>query len=289
MRIFDFTSTNLTGKDLKKASVQFSQQQGATSEPVIALEFTDEGKKLFADITSKNINKPVAIFLDNRLVTSPIVNEPIMDGRAVISGNFTPESASELSIMLNAGALPVPIKVVEQKNISATLGEDSITKSVTAGAIGLGLVMLFMIMLYGLNGLIANIALAIYALITLTVYKLIPVTLTLPGIAGFILSVGMAVDSNILIFERLKEELRMDRPFSVALELGFGRAWDSIKDANLATIITALVLINPFNFNFLNTSGMVKGFAITLLIGVIISLFTGIIVTRTLMRVFLKR
>ena len=187
--------------------------------------------------------------------------------------------------MLNAGALPVPIKVIEQKNISATLGEASITKSITAGGIGLGLVMLFMLFYYGLNGLIANIALLIYGLITLTVYKLIPVTLTLPGIAGFILSVGMAVDSNILIFERLKEELRAGRPFTVALELGFGRAWDSIKDANLATIITSLVLINPLNFSFLNTSGMVKGFALTLLIGVVISLFTGIIVTRTLMRV----
>ena len=284
IRIFDFTSTKLTGKDLKKSSVQFSQQQGATSEPVVSLEFTDEGRDLFADITTKNINRPVAIFLDDRLVTSPLVNEPIKDGRAVISGNFTPESASELSIMLNAGALPVPIKVVEQKNISATLGESSITKSVTAGSIGLGLVMLFMLLLYGWNGLIANVALLIYGLITLTVYKLIPVTLTLPGIAGFILSVGMAVDSNILIFERLKEELRADRPFATALELGFGRAWDSIKDANLATIITSLVLINPFNFSFLNTSGMVKGFAITLLIGVVISLFTGIIVTRTLMR-----
>ena len=286
-RIFSFTSTNLTGKDLKKASVQFSQGSGATNQPVVALEFSEEGKQSFADITSRNLNKPVAIFLDDRLVTSPLVNEPIPDGRAVISGNFTPEAASELSIMLNAGALPVPIKVVEQKNISATLGEASITKSITAGAIGLGLVMLFMILLYGFNGILANIALLIYGLITLTIYKLIPVTLTLPGIAGFILSVGMAVDSNILIFERLKEELRAGRPFAVSLELGFGRAWDSIKDANLATIITSLVLINPFNFSFLNTSGLVKGFAITLLIGVIISLFTGVVVTRTLMRVFL--
>ncbi len=289
MRIFDFTSTNLTGKDLKKATVEFSTGQGATNQPVVALEFTNQGKQLFADITSRNLNRPVAIFLDDQLVTSPLVNEPILDGRAVISGNFTPEAASELSIMLNAGALPVPIKVIEQKNISATLGEASITKSITAGGIGLGLVMLFMFLYYGLNGLIANLALLVYGLITLTVYKLIPVTLTLPGIAGFILSVGMAVDSNILIFERLKEELKAGRPFPVALELGFGRAWDSIKDANLATIITSLVLINPLNFNFLNTSGMVKGFALTLLIGVIISLFTGIIVTRTFMRVFLSK
>ncbi|MEA3355010.1 MAG: protein translocase subunit SecD [Patescibacteria group bacterium] len=283
-RIFSFKSTGLTGKDLKKSLVSFSNSQGSANQPVVSLEFTKQGSEKFAAITTRNINRPVAIFLDNQLVTAPTVNEAILNGQAVISGNFTPETASQLSIQLNAGALPVPIKIINQKNISATLGQDSIEKSITAGIIGLGLVMIFMILLYGLNGLIANIALFIYGLITLTIYKLIPITLTLPGIAGFILSVGMAVDSNILIFERLKEELRNNRPFSVALELGFGRAWDSIKDANIATIITSLVLINPFNFSFLNTSGMIRGFAITLLIGVIISLFTGIIVTRSLIR-----
>ena len=288
-RVFSFKSTGLTGKDLKKSLVSFSGGQGGANQPVVGLEFTKEGSEKFENITSRNINRPVAIFLDNQLITAPTVNEVINDGRAVISGNFTPEIASELSIQLNAGALPVPIKIIEQKNISATLGQDSIEKSVTAGVVGLGLVMIFMILLYGLNGLLANIALLIYGLITLSIYKLIPVTLTLPGIAGFILSVGMAVDSNILIFERLKEELRSGRPFSIALELGFGRAWDSIKDANIATIITSLVLINPLNFSFLNTSGMVRGFAITLLVGVIISLFTGIVVTRTLMRTFLRR
>ena len=169
------------------------------------------------------------------------------------------------------------------------MGSDSIQKSLTAGVVGLGLVMLFMIGLYGVNGFLADVALVIYGLITLSIYKLIPVTLTLPGIAGFILSVGMAVDSNILIFERLKEELRADRPFAVALELGFGRAWDSIKDANVATIITSLVLLNPLNLNWLNTSGPVRGFALTLFLGVVISLFTGIVVTRTLMRTFLLK
>ena len=285
IRIFSFTSTGLTGKDLKKATVEFGQSNQTAGQPTVSLEFTKEGAEKFAEITTNNVSRPVAIFLDNQLVTSPIVNEPIKDGRAIISGNFTPEAASELTIQLNAGALPVPIKVIEQKNISATLGSDSVQKSIQAGIIGLSLVMLFMLLLYGKNGLIANLALIIYGFITLTIYKLIPVTLTLPGIAGFILSVGMAVDSNILIFERLKEELRAKRPFAVALELGFGRAWDSIKDANIATIITALVLINPLNWNFLNTSGMVRGFAVTLLIGVTISLFTGIVVTRTFMRV----
>jgi len=287
MRVFSFTSTGLTGKELKKAAVNFDQSGQTSGQPVVALEFTPTGAQKFADITQRNVSRPVAIFLDDQLVTAPIVNEPITTGQAVISGNFTSEAASQLTIQLNAGALPVPIKIVEQKNISATLGADSVIKSVKAGIVGLGLVMLFMILLYGKNGFLADIALIIYGLITLTVYKLIPVTLTLPGIAGFILSVGMAVDSNILIFERLKEELRTDRPFSVALELGFGRAWDSIKDANTATIMTALVLINPLNWNFLNTSGMVRGFALTLLIGVLISLFTGIVVTRTLMRLFL--
>jgi preprotein translocase subunit SecD len=286
-RIFSFESTGLTGKDLKKASVSFDQGGQTSGQPVVALEFTPEGVDKFADITQRNVSRPVAIFLDDQLVTAPLVNEPITTGQAVISGNFTPEAASQLTIQLNAGALPVPIKIIEQKNISATLGTDSVNQSLKAGLIGLGLVMLFMVLNYGLNGLLANLALLVYGLITLTVYKLIPVTLTLPGIAGFILSVGMAVDSNILIFERLKEELRAGRPFPVALELGFGRAWDSIKDANVATIITALILINPLNWNFLNTSGMVRGFALTLFIGVLISLFTGIVVTRTLMRLFL--
>jgi preprotein translocase subunit SecD len=256
---------------------------------VVSLRFTPEGGEKFAAITQRNLNQPLAIFLDNQLLTAPIVNEPILNGQAVISGNFTTQAATNLAIQLNAGALPVPIKIVEQKNISATLGADSINKSVKAGAVGLTLVMLFMLLYYGKNGLIADIALIIYGLLTLSIYKLIPVTLTLPGIAGFILSVGMAVDSNILIFERLKEELRAGRPFNIALELGFGRAWDSIKDANVCTIITSLVLLNPLNWHFLNTSGMVRGFALTLLIGVLISLFTGIVVTRTLMRVFLLK
>jgi len=286
--IYTFTSTQLTGKDLKKAGVSFSQSAKATGEPVVTLEFTQEGAKKFADLTTRNLGRPLAIFLDDVLITKPIVDEPILDGKAIISGNFTSQSASQLAIQLNAGALPVPIKIIEQKNISATLGADSVKKSLIAGAVGLSLVMIFMVLLYGFNGFLADIALVIYGLITLAIYKLIPITLTLPGIAGFILTIGMAVDSNILIFERLKEELWQGRPYSVALELAFGRAWDSIKDANLSTIITSLVLINPFNFNWLNTSGMVRGFAITLFIGVLVSLFTGIFVTRTFMRLFLK-
>ncbi|MEK7622948.1 MAG: protein translocase subunit SecD [Patescibacteria group bacterium] len=283
---FVFQPTGLTGQDLKKASVSFGQSN--SGEPVVDLEFTNEGATKFADLTQRNVNFPIAIFLDESLVTAPVVNEPILNGRAQISGNFTPEAASDLVIQLNAGALPVPIKIIEQTNISATLGSDSVSKSLTAGLLGLGLVMLFMVLYYGLNGLIADLALVLYGLITLSLYRLIPVTLTLPGIAGFILSVGMAVDANILIFERLKEELRAGRNFHLAMELGFGRAWDSIKDANTTTIVASLILLNPLNWQFLNTSGLVKGFALTLLIGVAISLFTGIFVTRTLMRVIYK-
>jgi protein-export membrane protein SecD len=184
--------------------------------------------------------------------------------------------------------LPVPIEVIEQRTIGASLGRASVAASVRAGVIGIGLVMLFMILYYGMKGFLSSLALLVYAILTVAVYKVIGITVTLPGIAGLLLSIGMAVDANILIFERMKEELRLGKPFDRSLELGFGRAWDSIKDANLATIVTALVLVNPLDFSFLNTSGLVRGFGLTLLIGVLISLFTGVVVTRTLLRLFLK-
>jgi len=283
-----FASTGLTGKDLKKAGVSFAQSGNQAGKPVVDLEFTGDGAKKFAAITQANVGKPLAIFLDEQLVINPIVNEPILDGHGVISGNFTSEQASILSIQLNAGALPVPVSIISQTNISATLGVASINQSVRAGLVGLVLVSAFMIIVYNWPGLIAVLGLIIYGLITLALYRLIPITLTLPGIAGLILSVGMAVDANILIFERLKEERRADRPFRLALELAFGRAWDAIKDANVTTIVVALILINPLNWQWLNTSGLVRGFALTLLLGVLTSLFTGIFVTRTLMRQFLK-
>lgn len=280
----DFKETQLTGKHLRKSQVQFDQ----TGKPEVGITFDEEGAKLFADITGRNIDRPLAIFLDEMPVTIPKVNTQITGGEAVITGSFTLEEAKNLSIQLNAGALPVPIEVLQQQNIGASLGQDSVNKSLQAGFVGLGMVMLFMILLYGFQGLLADIALVIYGLFTLALYKLIPVTLTLPGLAGFILSVGMAVDSNILIFERMKEELRMGKPWRTAMELGFGRAWDSIKDANMATLVTAFILFNPLDWSFLNSSGMVRGFALTLGLGVITSLFTGIIVTRTLMRLFYK-
>jgi len=278
--------TGLTGRHLVRAQVQFGQNMG---KPEVGLEFNEEGKKLFAEITKRNVGKPVAIFLDNLPVSIATVKEPILDGRAVISGDFDLKRAKEMVSQLNAGALPVPIELIEQRQIGPTLGEESVRKSLKAGLVGLGAVVSFMALYYGWLGLLADIGLIIYALITLALYKIIPVTLTLPGLTGFLLSVGMAVDSNILIFERMKEELRDGRPWNVAMELGFGRAWDSIRDANVCTLITCFLLFNPFNWSFLNTSGMVRGFALTLALGIFISLFTGIVVTRTLLRVFARK
>jgi len=280
----DFIPTGLTGKDLIRSDVEFSQN---TAEPEVGLVFNGDGAKKFSEITGRNVGRPLAIFLDEMPVTMPpTVNTQINDGRAVISGKFTLEAAKQLSTQLNAGALPVPVKVIEQRNIGAILGDQSVQRSIRAGLIGLVTVAFFMIVYYGDLGFLAVIALIIYSLLTFALYKLIPVTLTLPGIAGFILSIGMAVDSNILIFERMKEELRMGKPYNIAMELGFGRAWNSIRDANIATLITCFVLFNPFNWSFLNSSGMVRGFALNLALGVLLSLFTGIVVSRTLIRAF---
>ncbi|MDP2874021.1 MAG: protein translocase subunit SecD [bacterium] len=278
-------STGLTGKDLKKASVTFEQTKNT---PQVAIEFTDEGAKKFSDITGRLVGKPLAIFLDQVPLSAPTVQEKIEGGKAVITGQFNLEQAKKLAIQLNAGALPVPIKILQDRQIGATLGQEAVQKSLVAGIIGLALVALFMAGIYGRLGVLADIALVVYGLITLALYKLIPVTLTLAGIAGFLLSIGMAVDANILIFERIKEEIRAGKPKEIAMELGFGRAWDSIRDANICTIITAFVLFNPFNWSFLNSSGMVRGFALTLGLGIAISLFTGIVVTRNLVRVFYK-
>lgn len=281
----DLVPTGLTGKDLQKASVTFDPQNG---QPQVSLQFTDEGGKKFGDITARNIGKPVWILLDEMILTDPVVQQEIRDGAAVITGNYTVDEAKNLVITLNAGALPVPIVIIKQQNVAPTLGADSVRASLRAGAVGLGLVALFMVLNYGYLGLVANLGLLIYGLLTLAVYKLVPITLTLPGLAGFILSIGMAVDSNILVFERMKEELRKGNEWGASMELGFGKAWDSIKDANLATMITTFILFNPFDWNFLNSSGLVRGFALTLFLGIMISLFTGLFVTRNLLRAFMK-
>lgn len=279
--------TGLNGSHLSRSSVQINPND---SKPEIALEFNEEGTKLFAQATREFLNKGIAIFLDDNPIpiTYPTVQSVITEGKAVISGNFDTKSAKELSVQLNAGALPLPITLIQPSKIGATLGQDSLNKGLFAGIVGLIIVSLFMIASYGKLGLIADIGLIIYGLITLTLYRLIPVTLTFPGIVGFILSIGMAVDSNILIFERVKEEVRRGRDWNVALETSFGRAWDSIKDANTCAIITGLILFNPFNWSFLSTSGMIRGFAITLLLGIFVGIFTGVFVTRNLLRIFAK-
>ena len=278
-------SVGISGSDLKKATLAFSSQTG---EPEVAIEFTAKGATTFADVTTRLVGRPLAIFLDDFPVTWPTVKTAIMDGQAVISGGFKQEQSRQLAIQLNAGALPVPVAVIEQRAVGATLGADSVAKSIQAGVIGLSIVAVFMIAKYGRLGILADSALVLYGLLTLALYRLIPVTLTLPGITGFLLSIGMAVDSNILIFERFGEEKRSGKPWYIAIESAFGKAWDRIRDANVTTILTCIVLYNPGNWQFLPTSGLVRGFALTLLLGVLISLFTGIVVTRTLIRVLYK-
>ncbi len=278
-------SIGLTGRDLSRAALSFSQQTGA---PEVAITFTSEGAKKFSDATTRLVGKQLAIFLDQVPLTAPTVQTAITDGQAVITGSYTKDDAKTLALQLNAGALPVPVSPVEQRTVEATLGAESVQKSILAGAVGLGFVALFMILLYGRLGVIADAALILYGLLAFAVFRVFGITLTLPGIAGFLLSIGMAVDSNILIFERYKEELREGKPWKIAIEQAFGKAWDSIRDANFTTIITSLILYNPGNWASLPSSGLVRGFAATLLIGVIISLFTGIVATRTFIRVLYK-
>lgn len=280
-----FKPTDLTGADLTSADVVFDQTSG---KPAVGIKFSKEGAQKFDEITGRNIKKALPIILDGEVISAPIVQDRISQGDAQITGDFTLEQAKTLVVQLNAGALPIPIKLVEERSVGATLGLDSVNMSVRAGLVGLGMVLLFMFLIYTKLGLVANLALIFFGVITLSAYKLIPVVLTLPGIAGFLLSVGMAVDSNILIFERFKEE-KLKRPTPDALEVSFGRAWDSIRDANIATLVTAFILANPLDFQFLHTSGPVRGFAITLALGVAVSLFTGIVVTRNLLRLFIRK
>lgn len=275
----DAKETNLTGKDLKSASVVFDP---STGKPQVQLVFTGNGSYKFADITKRNVGKPVVIVLDNQVISFPTVNEPILNGNAVIQGQFTTDQAKTLSIELQGGSLPVPLTVLAQNSIGATLGQNSLTKSLFAGVLGFLIIAIFMIVLYGIRGAIASGALLLYTIFILAIFKLIPVTLTLAGIAGFILSIGMAVDANILIFERMKEELRAGRDYTQAIELGFSRAWSSIRDSNISTLITSFIL---FKFG----TGIVRGFALTLAIGVIVSMFSAITITRTFLRVFHRK
>jgi len=272
-------SFGLTGKDLQKASQTYDQN---TNKPNVSIEFTSEGAKKFEEATARNVGKPIYIFLDGKILSAPNVNEKISGGRAVITGEFDLKEAKNLAIQLNAGALPVPVKIIEQRTIGATLGQEAIKKSLFAGILGVVLVMLFMALYYRLPGIIADIALIFYIIFVLALFKILGITVTLAGVAAFILSVGMAVDANVLIFERMKEELKQGKSLMSAVEAGFSRAWTSIRDSNSASIITASIL-------FLFGSGIIKGFAVVLIIGVLVSMFTAVNVTRTLMRMVIKK
>jgi preprotein translocase subunit SecD len=266
--------TGIDGHMIKDATTQPNSTGG---EWAVVVTFDSTGAKLFGDLTTRLVGKPIGIELDKRIISAPNVHEPITGGTCSITGNFTAKSAQALAIQLKAGQFPVPLKMIENRTVGPTLGEEAVDKSMIAGALGLGAVILFMFFNYRFPGLVADAALIIYTLMTLAIFKLIPVTLTVPGIAGFILSIGMAVDANILIFERTKEELREGRSIFNALETGFDRAFSSIFDSNMTTLISCAVL---FYFG----TGLIRGFALTLGIGVLVSMFTAITVTRTFLR-----
>jgi len=271
-----FKATNLSGKYIKGAKVEFNQN---TYQPEVSVQFDGEGAKIFEELTKRNIGKQLGIYLDGLPISAPVVRETISGGSAVISGKFNINEAKKLTERLNAGALPVPIKLISQDSVGASLGQDSLNKSVIAGLIGFLAVAIFMILFYRFPGIVAVVALLIYMALVLVLFKLIPVTLTLAGVAGFILSIGMAVDANILIFERMKEEFRTGKGLGLAIDDGFARAWPSIRDSNISTLITTLVL-------YYFTTSVVKGFALTLGIGVIISMFSAIFATRSFLKIF---
>ncbi|MFA7201395.1 MAG: protein translocase subunit SecD [Candidatus Paceibacterota bacterium] len=267
--------TELKGQYIKSASLSFGQQ---TSQPQVQLQFTTEGGDIFAQLTEQNVGKQIGIFVDNVLISAPVVNEKIPSGSAVINGQFTIDEAKSLAQNINAGALPAPITLVNQQTVGASLGTHSLNASLFAGLIGTIIIMLFMISYYHQRGFLACIALLVYIVLSLIIFKLF-VTMSLAGIAGFLLSIGMAVDANILIFERTKEEMKKGLEKTAAIREGFHRAWSAIRDSNVSTIITTLILFNL-------TSGFVKGLALTLLLGVLVSMFTAITVTRALMIIF---
>ncbi len=271
-----FKATPLTGKYLEKAEVSFDQ---TTYKPLVLIQFNDQGAEIFEDLTSKNIGKTLPIYIDGLPISLPTVQETISGGKAQISGSFSVEEAKSLARNLNAGALPVPITLISQQSVGPTLGAISLEKSLKAGALGFLAVILFMILFYRLFGIVSALALTIYIALVLAVFKIIPVTLTLAGIGGFILSIGMAIDANILIFSRMREELKQEKSFFQAVEDGFSRAWPSIRDGNLTTLIVAAILF-AFGTSF------IKGFALTLSLGIIISMFSAIIITKNFLKCF---
>ncbi|MDD4599804.1 Protein translocase subunit SecDF [bioreactor metagenome] len=270
-------ATVLTGKDLKDAKAQIDPSK----RNLVSLEFSDEGAKLFADLTAKNVGKHIAILLDKQVLTSPVVEEAIPSGKAVITGNRSIEEAQQLAILLRSGSLPVKVDVLETRTVGPTLGQDSKEKSQFAFTVGTAAIVIFMLLFYRLSGLVANISLLLYVLMVLLALKMLNATLTLPGIAGIILSIGMAVDANVLIFERFKEEYRAGKTLRAAMDAGFNRAFTTILDSNLTTLIAAGVLF------FLGT-GPIKGFAITLGIGILLSMFTALTITRHMLKLLMN-
>lgn len=274
----DWKNTELSGKHLKNANLQWDR----VGVPQVGLQFNEEGSELFEEITARNIDNKVGIFLDGLVISAPNVNEKISGGEAVINGGFGLDEAKKLVQRLNQGALPVPVELIGQKTVGATLGAQSVKDSLNAGLIGLALVAVFMILIYRVNGIFTVISLGIYGVLVLAAFKIFHITLSLAGLAGFILSIGMAVDANVLIFERLKEELKKGKEKSIAIKEAFDRAWPSIRDGNFSTLITCFILMQ-----FSTT--LVRGFAITLGIGILISLFASMVVTKNLALLFNKK
>ncbi|MGQ9746335.1 MAG: protein translocase subunit SecD, partial [Candidatus Caldatribacteriaceae bacterium] len=267
--------TLLTGAHLKSAQIQYDQ----LGRPSVAISFNEEGAKLFAQATTLNVGKPLGIYLDGKMISNPVVQEPILKGNAQITGRFTLEEAQNLAILLRAGALPVKVEVIENRSVEPTLGKDSIAAGFRAAVIGVILVFLFMVIYYGMLGFLADLVLVCYVLFFLAVFVGVRATLTLPGIAGFVLTVGMAVDANVIIFERIKEEYRSGKTWRASIEAGFHKAFRTILDANVTTLIAAVLL-------FSLGSGPIKGFGVTLSLGIICSMFTGIWVTRVFLELF---
>lgn len=273
-----FVDTGLTGRYLKSAALEFASGNAGqlSNEPIVSIVFNDEGAQLFEDITRENVGEQLAIFLDGEMLSSPRINETIAGGRAIISGSFSPDEARALAQNLNFGALPVPIELVSTQTIGASLGDDVLGKGVQAGLVGISLVILFMIVWYRLPGLVAAVALGTYVAAVLALFKLIPVTLTAAGLAGFILSIGMAVDANVLVFERMKEEYRSGKNSFDAAKIGFARAWSAIRDGNVTSLLSAIIL-------FWFGTSIVKGFALVFGVGVVVSMLSALLVTRTLL------
>lgn len=273
-----YDDTGLTGRYVARARLEFAQSAtgGVTNEPMIAVEFSEEGAALFEKITRENVGKPLAIFLDGKELSSPVIQETISGGTASISGSFTPDEAKDLVDSLNLGALPVPVELVASNSVGAGLGDDALQAGVFAGVVGLAAVSLFMILWYRLPGLISVVALSVYVVLVLIAFQYIPVTLSAAGLAAFVLSIGIAVDANVLIFERIKDERRKGTALRAAINQGFARAWPAIRDSNLSSLITAIIL-------FWFGTSFIKGFALVFALGVIVSMLTAITVSRTLL------